>query len=544
MSRDSSAANDVDREVFLLFSVLDERKSHYLQANLEKNVHSLHGPRGTAVAVRNLTAEARAEGFAHLTRDPYFKKYSKKHTINGRALCTLEGLDDFTSGQRVRWHLLSIGDEVDVHTPGWQGHSITVDGRPEPSLALMPSSMTSVDITVKPGTWTLWDLGDNHFRGGARAKFVVLGGSNEEAKVESDESKIARHYIAADEVEWDYAPAGRNVCADRDFDEDEAIFTEGPSHHRIGTKYVKAVYREYLDDRFEYLKWGDASRFNGASAHLGILGPVVRALVGETIELVFRNNLRGDTSLVAFAGALSPYSVEPVNDIQKNRGTTAKPWVVVPGGEVRIRIKVGEDAGPKEGSEHNSVAYMYGSDVDPIADTHAGLVGLFIVHAKDAGHRHTSPPGIHREFVGLFATFDENLSRYARMNALRYAVDAETVDYLDPEWKLSNRMASINGFLHCNGPIPVAKQHQHVRWYMLSIGNSHDIRGPAISGYTYSTSADKEHQVALMAPGMVRAVDMTVDVAGTWLVRDAVHTNQVVGMQTLFEVGAVLHPGA
>jgi len=363
-------------------------------------------------------------------------------------------------------------------------------------------------------------------------------------EVETDEAKIARHYIAADEVEWDYAPAGRNECADREFNDDEALYTEGPSHHRIGTKYVKAVYREYLDDTFEYLKWGDASRFNGASAHLGLLGPVIRALVGETIELVFRNNLRGDTSLVALAGALTPYSIKALNEVQTRLGNTAKPWVVVPGGEVRIRIKVGEDAGPKEGSERNSVAYMYGSDVDPVADMHAGLVGMFIVHAKDAGHRHTSPPGIHREFVGLFATFDENLSRYAKMNTLRYAVDAETVDYYDPEFRESNRMASINGFLHCNGPNPVAKQHQRVRWYMLSIGNSHDIHGPDISGYTYSTSADKEHQVALMASGMVRTVDLTVDVAGTWLVRDAVHSNQVVGMQGLFEVSAVLHPGA
>jgi hephaestin len=334
------------------------------------------------------------------------------------------------------------------------------------------------------------------------------------------------------------------MCSDQDFDEVTRVYTE-KGRHRIGTKYTKAVYREYATNGlFDELRWGDQSRFNPASEHLGILGPVIKAVVGETIEIVFRNNLRADANLVAFGGALAPSKIEALNDRQKKAGSSDN-HVVVPGGEVRITIPVSAAAGPVDGSKQNSVAYVYGSDVNFVADVNSGLVGAFIIHAQDGGPRWASPTGVHREFVTLLSTFDENLSRYAEMNILKYAEDGDTVDRMDPEFKASNRMHSLNGYLHCNGPAAVAKQFQNVRWYMLSVGDSHDLHGPSVSGYTFSTSQDAAmHQVALLAPGMARSVDLNVDRWGKWLVKDAVVDNQRAGMEMFFEVTAVLHPGA
>jgi hypothetical protein len=49
--------------------------------------------------------------------------------------------------------------------------------------------------------------------------------------------------------------------------------------------YVKAVYREYTDASFTRLKprppeW----------QHLGLVGPILQAEVGDTIKVVFKNN--------------------------------------------------------------------------------------------------------------------------------------------------------------------------------------------------------------------------------------------------------------
>ena len=67
-------------------------------------------------------------------------------------------------------------------------------------------------------------------RSGAQAAPVASGG------------KIRTYYIAADEVEWNYAPTGRDEAMGQPFDALQKGFTEsGP--HQIGSVYKKAIYR-------------------------------------------------------------------------------------------------------------------------------------------------------------------------------------------------------------------------------------------------------------------------------------------------------------
>jgi manganese oxidase len=107
------------------------------------------------------------------------------------------------------------------------------------------------------------------------------------------DSKVRTYYVAADEVEWDYAPGGVNKMMGMKFDGYSKVFVErGP--HRIGSIYRKALYREYTDETFAHLKprpveWESS----------GILGPILRAEVGDTIRVIFKNN------------ATHPYSMHP-----------------------------------------------------------------------------------------------------------------------------------------------------------------------------------------------------------------------------------------
>jgi FtsP/CotA-like multicopper oxidase with cupredoxin domain len=106
-------------------------------------------------------------------------------------------------------------------------------------------------------------------------------------------SKVRTYYVAADEVDWDYAPSGLNKMMGMKFDGYAATFIE-KSPHRIGKVYRKAIYREYTDETFTKLKPRPADQ-----EYLGMLGPVLRAEVGDTIKVVFRNN------------ATRPYSMHP-----------------------------------------------------------------------------------------------------------------------------------------------------------------------------------------------------------------------------------------
>jgi hypothetical protein len=49
------------------------------------------------------------------------------HGINGYVFGNLPGLD-MTADRRVRWYLMGIGSEVDLHTPHWHGNTVVVAG--------------------------------------------------------------------------------------------------------------------------------------------------------------------------------------------------------------------------------------------------------------------------------------------------------------------------------------------------------------------------------------------------------------------------------
>jgi FtsP/CotA-like multicopper oxidase with cupredoxin domain len=105
--------------------------------------------------------------------------------------------------------------------------------------------------------------------------------------------KTRTYYVAADEVNWDYAPSGRDEAMGMPFDDLAKLYTEsGP--HRIGRMYKKAIYREYTDATFSTLKVRPAEE-----QYLGLLGPILRGEVGDTIKVVFKNN------------ASHPYSMHP-----------------------------------------------------------------------------------------------------------------------------------------------------------------------------------------------------------------------------------------
>lgn len=100
------------------------------------------------------------------------------------------------------------------------------------------------------------------------------------------------YYIAADEVEWNYVPGGRDMIAGEVLADSFRFEDADPVPAR--TTYKKALYREYTDGTFTTLKprlpeW----------EHLGFLGPLVRGVVGDTIVIVFRNN------------ASHPHSIHP-----------------------------------------------------------------------------------------------------------------------------------------------------------------------------------------------------------------------------------------
>lgn len=404
----------------------------------------------------------------------------------------------------------------------------------------MASSMKSVDFTATANGSLLLSTGS--VSGGMRGMLAsaLVTGNVPHQPLHSART----YYIAADEVLWDFLPSGINLCdhnnngaassfahpdtlhalpertaggvmgdaphvgyngqAGNGIEPDFSLYTNRhASPHRIGTKcactrtanepsrlpglllwwhcrYVMALFREYEDSSFTRLRHGFRSRANVASAHLGMQGPVLRALPGEAFVVVVHNRLR-------FACNFHIDGLRP-------QGGAADERPLLPGETRTITFVVDETSSPLS---LTSVAFSYSSDyasalnglaahaaatntpppaVDNFADTNAGLFGAVIVTSSRevAQENDMAPTDVNREFVLFMGVLDQNKSPYLRMNIQQFAAAPECtpthcqqvdtmsfscvmhfavgtdVDTSHPDFKESNRMHAINGRVYCN----------------------------------------------------------------------------------------------
>ena len=111
-------------------------------------------------------------------------------------------------GDKVRWHVTSLGD-TDAHVPVWSHHHASEAGHNAKHSLLLAASTRSVDMVASnAGEWEVSSGALEHPYAGMTARYSVTGSTASAA--ESGETR--EFFIAADQVEWDYAPTGYNYC--------------------------------------------------------------------------------------------------------------------------------------------------------------------------------------------------------------------------------------------------------------------------------------------------------------------------------------------
>ena len=100
------------------------------------------------------------------------------HAMNGYIFGNLKGLV-MKNGERVRWHVLGMGNEVDMHSAHWHGKTLTV-GRHEAArrtdvIELMPASMATADMKAdNPGEWMFHCHVADHINAGMMTSYEIL----------------------------------------------------------------------------------------------------------------------------------------------------------------------------------------------------------------------------------------------------------------------------------------------------------------------------------------------------------------------------------
>lgn len=345
------------------------------------------------------------------------------------------------------------------------------------------------------------------------------------------------YFIAADKVEWDYAPSGTNATAGRPFNEDEKAFME-PGPTVIGRKQKKALYREYTDETFQTLKPRPAEW-----EHLGYLGPLIRAEVGDTIHVVFRNNVEFPVSVHPH-GVFYDKSSEGALYSDGTTGATKADDGVPTGGTYTYVWLVPERAGPSD-HDGSSTLWMYHSHVDEVRDVATGLIGPMIVTRRGMARADGSPTDVDRELVAGFMEIDENQSWFLEENIKTYATEPDKVQVVMGPfhliWALTRPLSydkyfreTINGFVYGHTPGLTMKQGERVRWYLMS-GTGFEMHAVHWHGNVPLSDHMRTDVVPVSTMGMVIA-DMVPDNPGKWLFHCHVGFHLKMGMEAYYIV--------
>lgn len=315
-----------------------------------------------------------------------------------------------------------------------------------------------------------------------------------------DPARSHHYYIAAEHQLWDYAPAGR----------DEVCGLPLPPPLLAQRAVGKTRYVQYTDATFGARAFGTPS--------LGVLGPVLRGVVGDYLVVTFLN--RTDQPL-----SLHPHGVKYDKD---SEGSYYQPGpglgaAVGPGATFTYVWFLDESSGPLP-SEPSSRGWLYHSHVAGDQETNLGLIGSILVTDPKRARADGTPADVDREFATLFMIFDESGLDDAAIEAAEYAnIPGAPPVPSAPSWADVQQAIEqgsrygINGRVFGNLSGLEMNEGERVRWYLFALGSEQDFHTAHWHGLRVIEEGRRRTDVVELMPASMKVADLVADNPGSWL---------------------------
>ena len=325
-----------------------------------------------------------------------------------------------------------------------------------------------------------------------------------------DPARTRRYYIAAEPEMWDYTPQGRDPLGHMPLS--PAVVAQ--------RKNSKLRYVQYSDQTFQ-------TRLI-QPPRLGIMGPVLRGVVGDYLVITFLNRANRPLSMHPHGAKYDKDSEGAYYGPKPGLGAA-----VGPGAMFTYVWFLDEESGPRP-TEPSSKGWLYHSHVVADEEANLGLVGFLIVTDPRRARPDGSPRDVDREQAALFMIFDESGLGAAEKEAAEYAhlpgapppkSWAEVQQLLE-----AGERYSINGYVFGNLPGLEMNQGERVRWYLLGLGSEGDNHTAHWHGLRVLEEGRRRTDVVELFPATMTVADMTADNPGTWLFHCHVAEHMMEGM--------------
>ncbi|KAL6117574.1 f8 [Pungitius sinensis] len=490
----------------LLFVVFDETKSWYGQVGERKN------------------------------RERFKKSIGRKqyHTINGYVNSTLPGLTMCQGRNHVMWHLIGMGTAPEIHSIQFQDHTLRVLNHRKVAVEVTPMSFITAEMRpATSGRFLMSCQIHAHRHGGMDAYFTVeecpdpvvepgpdlrnvrhedyvdgaddyndsgeslfntinfLSNPQVQARASGGQPRGWRHYIAVEEVTWDY-----NFHPKPTVSELQSGHLVTPPHH-LDYKYKKAVYVEYTDGSFTQRK--DPART--------MLGPLLKGKVNDQIQITLRN-------LASRPFNIYPNGLSKIFPLFKSANAAEKDlrsMGVPPNGTFSYVWSLTTEDGPLEG-DPGCLTQLYQSTVSLERDLASGLVGTLLICKPSTMDTRGRLLGPDKEWSLIFAVFDENRSWYFNENMQKSSQSNSNIS--DPEFYSSNVIYSINGGMF-SGRQFVSSKSDVAFWHVANVGTQSDFLSVYFTGNLFQYQGLYKSVLTLF-PMTGMTVPMETELMGEW----------------------------
>ncbi|XP_050640377.1 coagulation factor V isoform X22 [Macaca thibetana thibetana] len=434
---------------------------------------------------------------------------SLMYTVNGYVNGTMPDIT-VCAHDHISWHLLGMSSGPELFSIHFNGQVLEQNHHKVSAITLVSATSTTANMTVGPeGKWIISSLTPKHLQAGMQAYIDIKNCPKKTRNPKKITREQRRHmkrweyFIAAEEVIWDYAPV---IPANMD--------KKYRSQHldnfsnQIGKLYKKVMYTQYEDESFT------KRTVNPNMKEDGILGPIIRAQVRDTLKIVFKNMASRPYSIYPHGVTFSPYEDEVNSTFTSGRNNTMI-RAVQPGETYTYKWNILEFDEPTE-NDAQCLTRPYYSDVDIMRDIASGLIGLLLICKSRSLDRRGIQRAADIEQQAVFAVFDENKSWYLEDNINKFCENPDEVKRDDPKFYESNIMSTINGYVPESITTLGFCFDDTVQWHFCSVGTQNEILTIHFTGHSFIYGKRHEDTLTLF-PMRGESVTVTMDNVGTWM---------------------------
>jgi hypothetical protein len=287
--------------------------------------------------------------------------------------------------------------------------------------------------------------------------------------------------------------------------------------------------------KLRYIQYTDGTFTTPALANpaLGILGPVLRGVVGEFLVVTFLNRTAQPLSM-------HPHGVryDKASEGAYYRPTPGRGAAVAPGAKFTYVWQLDADSGPRA-DEPSSKGWLYHSHVLADSEANLGLIGAIIVTDPKRARPDGTPVDIDRELATLFMIFDESglnpITAPPVPGGIAPPVPAAplaaSLTWAQTKERLEQgERYAINGRIFGNLRGLEMNEGERVRWYLFALGSERDFHTAHWHGLRVIEEGRRRTDVVELLPASMKIADLLADNPGSWLFHCHVAEHMTEGM--------------